>query len=140
MNNQEALADESGLFRLIDANLNRLKEGIRVSEDIFRYIYKNKKISSKLKYLRHSVKQITKTEKKFLQHRDIENDVLKKSSKAEKKRESIKSLVFANFKRSQEAARVLEEAFKLINTEISESFKNIRYELYKAEKEALHFF
>ena len=75
-----------------------------------------------------------------MQHRDIENDVLKKSSKAEKKRESIKSLVFANFKRSQEAARVLEEAFKLINTEISESFKNIRYELYKAEKEALHFF
>ena len=32
----------SSLYRVIDANLNRLKEGIRVIEDIFRYIYNNK--------------------------------------------------------------------------------------------------
>lgn len=40
-------------LRLIDANLNRLREGIRVAEDIFRYIYNNKEISTKLKSLRH---------------------------------------------------------------------------------------
>lgn len=40
-------------LRLIDANLNRLREGIRVVEDIFRYIYNNKEISTKLKSLRH---------------------------------------------------------------------------------------
>jgi len=39
------------LFRLIDANLNRLKEGIRVIEDINRYLYDNQAIASQLKSL-----------------------------------------------------------------------------------------
>ena len=51
-------------LRLIDANLNRLREGIRVVEDIFRYIYNNKQISTKLKSLRHIAR--TKTIMSFL--------------------------------------------------------------------------
>jgi thiamine-phosphate pyrophosphorylase len=41
------------LFRVIDANLNRLKEGIRVVEDIMRYRDNNKILSKKIKSLRH---------------------------------------------------------------------------------------
>ncbi|MCK4974454.1 MAG: thiamine-phosphate pyrophosphorylase, partial [Sulfurimonas sp.] len=44
------------LYRVIDANLNRLKEGIRVVEDILRYRDNNKELSSKLKLLRHKAK------------------------------------------------------------------------------------
>ena len=40
-------------LRLIDANLNRLREGIRVVEDIFRYVYNDKQTALKLKELRH---------------------------------------------------------------------------------------
>ncbi len=47
---------EPKLFRLVDANLNRLKEGIRVIEDINRYIYDDQNITSKLKSLRHLAK------------------------------------------------------------------------------------
>lgn len=36
-------------LRLIDANLNRLREGLRVIEDIFRYIYNDKENASRLK-------------------------------------------------------------------------------------------
>lgn len=123
------------LFRVIDANLNRLKEGIRVIEDILRYKDNNKELSSKLKSLRHKA-QVSHTEQ-LLQHRDSINDVLRPSTKSEQNRENLQSILTANFKRAQESSRVLEELYKLENIEYSENFKTIRYELYNLEKEVL---
>lgn len=118
-------------LRLIDANLNRLKEGIRVVEDIFRYIYNNKEISIKLKNLRHLAR--TKNYYELLETRDVENDVLRESIKSEQDREDLNSILIANFKRAQESSRVLEELTKLSSIEDSENFKYIRYELYNLE-------
>ncbi|MCT7500077.1 thiamine-phosphate pyrophosphorylase [Aliarcobacter cryaerophilus] len=118
-------------LRLIDANLNRLREGIRVVEDIFRYIYNNKEISTKLKSLRHLAR--TKNYYELLENRDVENDVLRESIKSEQNREDLNSILIANFKRAQESSRVLEELTKLSSIEDSENFKYIRYELYNLE-------
>jgi len=123
------------LFRLVDANLNRLKEGIRVIEDINRYLCNDKSISFKLKELRHLAKIDNYLE--ILPYRDIQNDVLKVSIKTEMIRKDITSLLLANYKRTQEASRVLEEAFKLLDSAKSEDFKTIRYELYALEQENL---
>lgn len=123
------------LFRVIDANLNRLKEGIRVIEDIVRYRDNNKTTALKLKNLRHLAKlDNTLT---LLQYRDSTNDVLRPSIKTEQERFDITSILLANFKRAQESSRVLEEIFKLSNISYSENFKTIRYELYTLEKEVL---
>ncbi len=119
-------------LRLIDANLNRLREGIRVVEDIFRYIYNDKQTSSKLKNLRHLSRLKNYTD--LLSSRDIKNDVLKKSTSSEQSRDNLDSILIANFKRAQESSRVLEEFSKLISIEDSENFKYIRYELYDLEK------
>jgi len=121
------------IYRVADANLNRLKEGIRVVEDIMRYRDNNKELSSKLKSLRHKAKIDETLE--LLKNRDSINDVLKSSTKSEQTRTDIKSIITANFKRAQESARVLEEIFKLADIEQSENFKAIRYELYNLEKE-----
>ena len=118
-------------LRLIDANLNRRREGIRVVEDIFRYIYNNKEISTKLKSLRHIAR--TKNYYELLETRDVENDVLRESIKSEQNREDLNSILIANFKRAQESSRVLEELTKLSSIEDSENFKYIRYELYNLE-------
>lgn len=118
-------------LRLIDANLNRLREGIRVAEDIFRYIYNNKEISTKLKSLRHIAR--TKNYYELLETRDVENDVLRESIKSEQNREDLNSILIANFKRAQESSRILEELTKLSSIEDSENFKYIRYELYNLE-------
>ena len=123
------------LYRVIDANLNRLKEGIRVVEDILRYRDNNKELSSKLKELRHLSK--IKETKELLKYRDVNNDVLRSSIKSELNRSNIDSIIIANFKRSQESSRVLEELYKLENIEYSENFKYIRYELYSLEKRVL---
>ena len=103
----------SNNLRLIDANLNRLREGIRVVEDIFRYIYNDKQTSLKLKELRHLSRLDIYTD--LLETRDVNNDVLRESIKSEQNREDLYSILIANFKRAQESARVLEEFCKLIS-------------------------
>lgn len=123
---------EPRLYRIIDANLNRFKEGVRVVEDIFRYIFDEPHISKELKEIRH---EGVYEDENLIKQRDVEGDVLKSTTKSELKKESIDSLIKANMKRSQEAARVLEEIFKLVDTAYSEKFKNLRYRLYKVEKD-----
>jgi len=123
------------LFRVIDANINRLKEGIRVVEDILRYKDNNKELASKLKSLRHKA-QIQET-KELLKNRDSINDVLRPSTKSEQNRSNLEDILTANFKRAEESARVLEELYKLEDLKQSEIFKTIRYELYNLEKEVM---
>ena len=118
-------------LRLIDANLNRLREGIRVVEDIFRYVYNDKQTALKLKELRHKAR--TNNYNELLETRDVKNDVLRSSIKSEQNRSDLYSILIANFKRAQESSRVLEEFCKLISIEDSENFKYIRYELYNLE-------
>ena len=118
-------------LRLIDANLNRLREGIRVVEDIFRYVYNDKQTALKLKDLRHLSRLDNYIE--LLETRDVKKDVLRTSIKSEQNRSDLNSILIANFKRAQESSRVLEEFCKLISIEDSENFKYIRYELYNLE-------
>ena len=126
------MTSEERLYRVIDANLNRLKEGLRVVEDVRRYGFDDLVLAKKIKSLRHKAKI---PQKEFLQFRDAANDVLKPSLKDEQIRLNLDDLQTANIKRAQESARVLEECFKLIDVKISEIFKTVRYELYEIEKE-----
>ena len=120
------------LFRVIDANLNRLKEGIRVIEDIARYLQNDKKIASKLKALRHQSR--IDDLQHLLASRDSVNDVLRPTSEREMDRSSVEGILVANYKRAQESSRVLEEMYKIIDPALSETFKQIRYDLYTLEK------
>ena len=123
------------LHRVIDANLNRLKEGIRVIEDMARYADNNKALSSKLKTLRHLAK--IDDIGPLLKSRDAQNDVLRPTIESEMERTSVESVIIANYKRAQESSRVLEELYKVVDPSLSEKFKTIRYELYTLEKENL---
>jgi len=123
------------LFRVIDANLNRLKEGIRVIEDIMRYRNNDNTLSQKLKTLRHLAR--IDEYKELLKNRDSIHDVLRATTKSELNRTNIESIIAANFKRAQESSRVLEELLKLHSSTQSENFKHIRYELYDLEKKII---
>lgn len=123
------------LYRVIDANLNRLKEGVRVVEDLMRYLHNNKELSKKLKSIRHLA--LYEDIDALLENRDSINDVLRPTVESELNRTDLKSIIVANFKRAQESSRVLEELFKLHSAKESENFKHIRYELYDLEKEVI---
>ncbi len=126
---------DSSLLRVIDANLNRLKEGIRVIEDMARYANNDKTLSRRLKELRHLAK--IDDIQPLLASRDAQNDVLRPTIESEMERTSIESIIIANYKRAQESSRVLEEIYKVVDPSLSERFKTIRYELYTLEKQNL---
>ncbi|MDR0407516.1 MAG: thiamine-phosphate pyrophosphorylase [Campylobacteraceae bacterium] len=123
---------QTPLLRLLDANLNRLREGVRVVEDIRRYCFDDKNIAKTLKGLRHKAR--LEPYQTLLHSRDIENDVLKFTIKSESSRENLISVQIANLKRAQESARVLEETLKLYDIKEAQIFKEIRYSLYAIEK------
>jgi translation initiation factor 2B subunit (eIF-2B alpha/beta/delta family) len=129
------------IYRIIDANLNRAREGIRVVEEVARLYFDDAKLSSQFKSLRHQLTKVAKSsfdEKKLLSFRDSEKDVGADSMAGlEKKRADLESIVQANLRRSQEAVRVLEEFGKLIREESAQSFKRIRFKLYSLEQKAM---
>ncbi|MRJ02572.1 MAG: thiamine-phosphate pyrophosphorylase [Epsilonproteobacteria bacterium] len=127
-------AEESKLLRLVDANLNRLREGVRVVEDICRYIYDDEELALALKLVRHRVRL---PDGRLLEARDVEGDRLRETVGSEGERVDLPSIITANMKRAQESARVLEEVLKLMDREEAEKFKAIRYELYSLER-SLH--
>ena len=126
---------DPALYRVIDANLTRLKEGVRVIEDVARYINNDKALASKLKELRHQSR--IDALQNLLSSRDSLNDVLRPTRSSEMNRDSLESIIIANYKRAQESSRVLEEMYKIVEPELSETFKTIRYTLYALEKENL---
>ncbi|RKY41887.1 MAG: thiamine-phosphate pyrophosphorylase [Candidatus Makaraimicrobium thalassicum] len=132
---------DKGVYRIIDANLNRVMEGIRVCEDIIRFSSNNEHLTGKLKTLRHEVFNAIKDLRKehleeLVSSRDL-NDVGMRSSESEKSRDNLVDLFLANTQRGKESLRVLEEVLKLFDRQLSQKFKKFRFKLYEIEKAAV---
>ena len=134
--------NKKNIYRIIDANLNRAREGIRVTEEVARLYLNDKKLTQRLKSLRHKIDQIAQKDfdsRQLILYRDSQHDVgAFGMGKLEGKREGTRGIVQANLRRSQEALRVLEEFGKLISLTAACSFKKIRFALYSLEKDILN--
>jgi thiamine-phosphate pyrophosphorylase len=124
------------MFRLIDANLNRLSEGLRLLEDVARFILNDAALSSRLKALRHDLLSNTKSFRQtLLTARDSDGDVTA-FSKESMSRSDVNDVVTANARRVTESLRVLEEFAKLPDTGLDPmKFKRARFASYEIEKE-----
>ena len=131
---------DKGILRIIDANLNRILEGLRVCEEITRFVVLDKNLTSRFKNLRHNVAGLSGKWKikdvRLLDSRDSLKDVGKPSIKEELRRRNFQDIFFANIQRAKESARVLEEFSKIEDKKISAGFKDIRYRLYQIEKDS----
>jgi len=121
-------------YRLLDANLNRAREGLRIIEDVVRFLYNDKELSRKLRNIRHELSIITgKIYPRLLKSRDSENDV--GLTFKEGKRKNLRDILIANFRRAEEGIRVLEEFSRLISADAGDRLKKIRFKVYTIEKE-----
>jgi thiamine-phosphate pyrophosphorylase len=134
------------LLRIIDANLNRSSEGLRVLEDIARFLLNDAELSQRLRALRHDLAQGTKSLRGgLLSRRDSEHDVgapMDVSYEPETKQslQDLSGLVTANAKRVEESLRVVEELAKLpeiSSTVNSASFEQTRFALYTLEQDLI---
>jgi len=129
------------IWRAIDANFNRIREGLRVSEEVTRFVWDDKALTKRLKSARQRIqgiyKEIPNISKIIATSRNSQDDIGKKSSFAEMRRGSANEIFYANIQRSKESARVLEEFLKLIDARLSDRCKSLRFYLYEIEKRAL---
>lgn len=112
------------IWRILDANLNRLREGLRVAEDYARFALDDAPLARELKTLRHGVRDVlaalqppidaAAAAAALLAARDTEGDIGRDvKTAAEAVRESPASVAAAALSRAAEAARVVSEFAKL---------------------------
>ena len=127
-------------LRIIDANLNRIGEGLRVLEEVSRLVLNSGDLSQSLKNMRHGLVRVELAlEQQFIQARDAAGDVGKDLEvPGEARQKDLAAVVIANSRRVQESLRVMEEMAKLPATTLdSDRYKKARFSLYTIEKELL---
>ena len=135
---------------MIDANLNRSSEGLRVLEDVARFLLNDAELSQRLRTLRHDLAQETKSlNVGLLSQRDSEHDVGHPHPIPPGERElnmettslqGLLDLVTANAKRVEESLRVVEELAKLPELSSmlnSASFEQTRFAIYTLERDLI---
>jgi len=132
------MADER-LLRIIDANANRTREALRVTEDLLRFWSEDALLSRRLKRERHQVGRLCddllRKGSRGLSARHTATDPGRDSMPAsEATRRGVADVLISNFRRAEEALRVLEEVSKLVDASASRSFKRSRFRVYELEK------
>ena len=133
--NKEGPKDKAA-FRLLDANLNRCREGLRVLEDTSRFIHGDSYFFRSFRRERHKLDILTRRlYPELIASRESQED--EGRTIREGRRPDMKAIVLANFRRCEESLRVLEEYGKLFSARAGSEFKEIRFAAYRLEKEAM---
>jgi len=125
------------IHRIIDANINRAKEGLRVCEEVTRFILEDRNLTAEFKKIRHRIDALLEylpKSIKLMRERKSLKDVGSKIYLNELERKNYQDIFFANIQRVKESIRVLEEFTKLLNKKIAVEFKKLRYSIYELEK------
>jgi len=122
--------------RILDANMNRLTEGLRVIEDHIRFNSSSDLVFEKIKGLRHAVVSIVNDcDLNLLSNRFAQNDHGRQVEGINEYDRSDESDLFkANFKRAQQSCRVIEETLKAISIDSAKKIEKLRYQLYDLEQ------
>lgn len=125
------------VYRVIDANFNRAREGLRVCEEFARFFLNDKNLTRDIKRTRNRITRLyynfSDNKKALFLSRDTRHDVGKKGFLFERKRSGVRDVFYANIQRSKEALRVLEEFAKLVNQGMSDDFRILRFRIYEIE-------
>jgi thiamine-phosphate pyrophosphorylase len=125
--------NKKSVFRIIDANLNRCREGLRVLEDSLRFVLDDKVLYKNVREIRHNIDKILRSRYgELIKERDSIKDFGRQIPEAKTK--ELPAVIMANFKRIGESLRVLEEYSKVFAPEASTQFKKQRYLSYTSEK------
>lgn len=126
-------------FGLIDSNLARAAEGLRVLDEMARFIFVDSELCIKLKNLRHELQAISNNfgPQQLLVAREGEDSGKAVSTAFENTRTNSWSLIRANSCRVIESLRALEEFSKIYTPSATTDIKKKRYEMYQLETKLL---
>ncbi len=127
------------IYRIIDANCNRAREGLRVGEEVSRLLLNDQDLTCQFRKTRHNLKRILENlprqiKDRLLEERNSLADVGLLIRTKGKKRANLREIIKANLRRTQEAVRVLEEFAALLDPQLAGRFEKIRFQAYFLEK------
>lgn len=123
----------------VDASLNRALEGLRVCEDVCRFMLRDGRLSKNFKDLRHELAGLAALFplNGLLRARNVPGDPIRHSDLADETTRTSASDIFTrNLHRAAEAIRSIEE-FSKLGSAGSAGFQALRFRLYSMEQEAL---
>lgn len=127
---------QPAVWRILDANFDRAREGLRIIEEWCRFALNDTQMANECKQMRQELGQWHSPE--IRSARNTAGDVgTTLSHPFEEHRTGIEQLLQANLCRIQEALRVLEEYGKLSSASMSSVCKQMRYRVYTLESNLL---
>jgi thiamine-phosphate pyrophosphorylase len=127
---------QPAIYRILDANLDRAREGLRIVEEWCRFGLNSPQLASQCKDMRQELAAWHSAEMRAC--RDTAADPgTNLTHPQEEQRSSVENLLQANLCRVEEALRVLEEYSKLYNSKMSAAIKQMRYQVYCLESDLL---
>ncbi len=118
---------------ILDANINRVAEGLRVAEDWARFYLRDSETTHALRKIRHDLWNTAKESyPDIIKGRDTGEDILAETEEKERKKET--DIPRASLNRVKEGLRVLEEFGKLVSAYAGGKFKKMRFKVYEIEK------
>lgn len=128
-------------MRMLDANVNRAREGLRVMEDAARFGLDDAALCGELKAIRHDLRAALDAAgvvySDLMAARDTPGDVgTTIATEAEGRREGMRGIAAAAGSRSGEALRVIEECLKArgARAEAARAVEAIRYRAYETAR------
>ena len=123
---------QPALYRILDANLDRAREGLRIIEEWCRFGLDSAQLTDECKRLRQELARWHSPALRAA--RDTPGDAgTELTHPNEAHRSSVQQVLQANLCRVEEALRVLEEYGKVYNPEMGATFKQMRYRVYSLE-------
>lgn len=130
------LPAQPALCRILDANLDRAREGLRIIEEWCRFGLNSADLAGECKQLRQELAVWHTPELRSA--RDTPQDPgTELTHPQEEQRSGLQQLLEANFCRVEEALRVLEEYGKVYEPNMGKAFKQMRYRVYTLESDLL---
>jgi hypothetical protein len=125
---------EFAVCRILDANLDRAREGLRIIEEWCRFGLNQAALAAECKQLRQELARWHGDDLRAA--RDTPNDLgTELTHPQEEHRSSVAQVLRVNFCRVQEALRVLEEYGKIYSAEMGSACKQMRYRVYTLESQ-----
>lgn len=125
--------------RILDANINRALEGLRVCEDVVRFSLGSDSLRRRLRALRHAVSaqahRLPISPRDLVDARDSRQDPGRGAASSAAR--SLNHVLLINLQRAKEALRVLEETSRLIAPGAAGGFQRLRFRVYDVERDLL---
>lgn len=133
---------DSQLPRILDANANRAREGLRTAEDYVRFIVGDLHGAERLRMLRQGITDtlltVPELERALIESRNVSSDPLQPDNWKDVLRrldvELPLNVAHRGLKRAQEAFRVLEEYLRGSHNQQAERISKLRYSAYEEEQ------